>query len=63
MARRRKRRAREHRRCDGVLPEERTVQGAFDHDGASADLANCTIRSGSGAFAAANVKARPKPIR
>ncbi len=29
----------------------------------SADFANCTIRSGLGAFAAASVSARPKPIR
>jgi len=39
------------------------MQRPLDHDRSSADLANCTIRSGFGALAAASVNARPKPMR
>jgi len=46
-----------------LLLEKRAVQCPLDDDRALGGLANCTMRSGFGALAAASVKARPKPMR
>ena len=49
--------------CDAELRKERTMQRALYNDRDLRALANCTMRSGCDALAAASAKARPKPIR